>query len=128
MIKSRMFSQAELQNLVSEVEHEVEAREAQRIERMNQERFAAYVNDPRNANEVNNHPVVKALRAMPASSHWGGAAPQQRPTAQPTQPGRLPAVINMNQRFSPVHLKMKPSTPQIDSVIDPYENGRSKRV
>lgn len=46
--------------------------------------------------------------------------PAQRAIAQPTQPGKLPAVINMDQRFHPSHLKMKPATPRVDSIKDPY--------
>jgi len=44
----------------------------------------------------------------------------QRTAAAPVQPGKLPAVIDQNQRFHPSHLKMKHATPQIDAVGDPY--------
>ena len=52
-----------------------------------------------------------------------------RPAAQPAQqPGRLPKIIDNNSRFYASHLKLKPATPQIDSVVDPYEPGRGKRI
>jgi len=49
-------------------------------------------------------------------------APQRQPVQQrpASQPGKLPAVIDQNQRFHPSHLKMRPATPQIDAVDDPY--------
>ena len=45
---------------------------------------------------------------------------QQRVVAQPSQPGKLPVVIDNNQRFHPSHMRLKPSTPQVQSVGDPY--------
>jgi hypothetical protein len=118
---SRYFSQAELNRIAAEVDEELdrreyEARDAQEIAQI--ERAMA---DPVLRKQIENHPLVKSLRAMPASPRWGGAAPQQsaqRP--QPAQPGRLPAVIDQNQRFFPSHLKMKPATPQVDSITDAY--------
>jgi hypothetical protein len=113
---------AEYHRLILETEAEIDRRSEQAREAQQLAALEAYVNDPKNALEVANHPLVKALRQSPASPRWGGATPQQsaqRPQA--AQPGKLPAVIDGNQRFHPSHLKMKPATPQIEAVGDPYD-------
>ena len=120
---SRYFSQAELNRIAAEVDDELdrrayEAREAAQIAQLERA-----MNDPVLRKQIEDHPVVKSLRAMPASPRWGGTAPQQsaqRPAAQRPQPGTLPAVIDQNQRFHPSHMKLRHATPQIDAVGDPY--------
>ena len=109
---------AEYHQLIVETEREIDRRAEQAAEAQRLAAFEAYVNDPRNANEINNNPVVKALRQTPASPGWG-PSPQQRPASQQAQPGRLPTVISGDARFHPSHLKLKPATPQVDSIRDP---------
>jgi len=77
------------------------------------DKVRAWAQDPANAPQVA-HIRSELDRVAPQRQ------PQQRPTTQPAQPGKLPAVINGNARFHPSHLKMKPATPQIDAVGDRY--------
>jgi hypothetical protein len=109
---------AEYHQLILETENEITRRSEQALEAQQLAALEAYVNDPKNAHEVANHPLVKSLRAMPASPGWGPTAPQQS-AQRPAQPGKLPVVIDQNQRFHANHLKLRPAIPQIDSVGDP---------
>jgi len=119
---SRYFSQAELNRIAAEVDDELdrkayEARDAAQIAQIERA-----MNDPVLRKQIESHPLVKSLRAMPASPRWGGTAPQQsaqRPTAQRPRPGTLPTVIDQNQRFHASHMKLRHATSQIDSVGDP---------
>jgi hypothetical protein len=68
---SRYFSQAELNRIAAEVDEELdrrayEARDAQQIAQL--ERAMA---DPVLRKEIDSHPLVKSLRAMPPSPGWG---------------------------------------------------------
>jgi hypothetical protein len=92
--------------VAADVDREIE--EQSQLERVRQ--WAA---DPRNATQVA-HIRSELDRVAPQRQ------PAQRSAAQPAQCGKLPAVIDMNQRFHASHLKMKPATPQIDAVGDPY--------
>ena len=50
-------------------------------------------------------------------------APQPRPVAQPARaakPATLPKIIDGSSHFHESHTRMKPATPQIDSVKDSY--------
>jgi hypothetical protein len=119
---SRYFSQAELNRIAAEVDVELDRREYEAREAAQIAQIERAMNDPVLRKQIENLSLVKSLRAMPASPRWGGTAPQQgvqRPAAQRPQPGKLPAVIDQNQRFHASHLKMRPATPQIDSVDDP---------
>jgi hypothetical protein len=120
---SRYFSQAELNRIAAEVDEELDRRAYEAHEAAQIAQIERAMNDPVVRKQIENHPLVKSLKAMPASPRWGGTAPQQsaqRPTAQRPQPGKLPVVIDQNQRFHPSHLKLKPATSQVQSVGDPY--------
>jgi hypothetical protein len=119
---SRYFSQAELNRIAAEVDEELDRRAYEAREAAQIAQIERAMNDPVLRKQIDNHPMVKALRQRPASPRWGGTAPQQsaqRPTVQRPQPGTLPTVIDQNQRFHASHLKMKPATSQVQSVVDP---------
>ena len=80
MIKSRYYSESELQRIVSDTELELDRREAQRAEEQRMQAFTAWANDPRNKSIIDNDPMVQKLRAM------SNPAPQrQAPAPQPVQ-------------------------------------------
>jgi hypothetical protein len=119
MIKSRYYSAEEIQRIVTETESELDRRQAQAESDARVARIQQWIADPRNAETINNDPMVKQLRAMPQRTQAGVPA-TPRLAAQPAQSGKLPAVIDGNARFHPNHLRLKPATPQIESVKDAY--------
>jgi hypothetical protein len=125
---AKYFSPQEINRIVAETEAEIDQREAQRIERINEERFAAYVNDPRNAEEVNNHPVVKALRQLPATPGWGLTAPQrpQRTIAPTSTPA--PTGYKSRQQLEKERPWLAPRKPELESIIDPMAGRKPNRI
>jgi hypothetical protein len=111
---------AEYHKLILETEAEIDKRANEARFNEGLAKLKAYMDA--HPEEVANDPMVKALRSRPASPGWGSTAPARgtAPTAQSAQPGKLPAVIDGNTRFHPSHLKMRPATPQIAAVDDPY--------
>ena len=96
---------AEYDRIIRETEAEIE-------ERSRLEQVRAWALNPANAAQLA-HIRSELDRVAPQRA-------QQRPAPPSAQPGKLPAVIDQNQRFHPSHLKLKPATPQIDAVGDPY--------
>lgn len=96
---------AEYDRIIRETEAEIE--EQSRLDQVR-----AWASEPRNAAQLS-HIRAELDRVAPQRA-------QQRPAAQRPEPGKLPAIIDMNQRFHPSHMKMRPAVPQIDAVGDPY--------
>jgi hypothetical protein len=99
-------------SVAADVDREIE--EQSQLERVRQ-----WAQDPRNAAQVA-HIRSELDRVAPRQPQRQIPAQTPHPAQRPAQSGKLPAVIDMNQRFHSSHLKMKPATPQVESVGDPY--------
>jgi hypothetical protein len=118
--QSRHFSQAELDSIVADADRELDNRAAQARQEQQLAQLQAYMNDPYYKSIIDNNETVKAIRALPTRQ---GAAPAPAPTTQSARPATgatLPAVIDGDARFHPVHMRMKPAASSVDSVIDSY--------
>jgi hypothetical protein len=109
MIRSKYFSESELQRFVTETEQEVDLRAAQREEQQRLQAITDFIANPANAHILDADPMVQKIRAH------GTPAQPLRSAAPIGTPGNP---IPFNARFDPSHLKHQPV--QISSIKDPY--------
>ena len=112
---------------ILETEAEMDRRAAQREA---DERLAAqiaYLTNPANAHIVNNDVWVRAIRATDPQRNQRGVPATTPRLGAAAQPGKLPPVIDQNQRFHSSHLKLKHATPRVDAVGDPHVHSPSAK-
>jgi hypothetical protein len=115
MIKSRYYSQSDLQQIVSDTEAELDRREQAAFEERRLAELQAYINA--HPDEVANSPLVKALNAIPQRTQ--GTIPA---TVQRTAPAPAPVSSGYKSRAQLEREKpwLRDPKTQLDSIIDPY--------
>ena len=121
MSKYRNLDPAMIAHVCAEVDQAIDEQNARAESDQRLAAQIAFIQNPKNAAALAADPWVQAIRNTDPALRTQQGVPSVTPRlGAAAQPGKLPPVIDNNSRFHPSHLKMKPATPQIESVKDSY--------